>query len=114
VHGDGGLDGFFELLSAQCLAWLRYEGAQGEVDRDGPTDLLAMLRTLAPEPGRASCPKVGRKAACTVIALADARRAVIATDGAECLLAVVPEAAVSTVMAAWKTTHRPVREAQTP
>jgi len=114
LGGDGGLDGFFELLSGQCLAWLRVEGGQGETGSDGPADVLATLRRLLPEHGRTGCPKVGQKPACTVIALGDAGRAVIATDGAACMLALVPEAALAAVLAAWKASQRPAQAAQRP
>ena len=111
LQGDGGLQGFFELLSGQCLAWLRLEGGQGETACDGPAELVALLRRLSPEHGRTSCPRLGQKPACTVIALGPARRAVIASDGAACMLALVPEAAMGAVLAAWKATQRPAQGA---
>lgn len=111
---DGGLQGFFDLVRAQSLAWLCCDGALNETGSDGPAEILGVLRALWPEQGRSVCPKVGHKPACTVIAIADGRRAFIATDGADCLLAMVPESGVASLVTAWRTVHRPAHESQTP
>ena len=104
---NDGLEGVFDLIRAQSLAWLRCDHAQGETACGGPEDLLMLLRTLSPEPGRTVCPKVGCKPACSVIGVAAGRRAVIATDGTECLLAMIPEAGIGPLIAAWRTLQRP-------